>query len=250
MKPPTFADVLAARETIAPFLHRTPLWNHRLLSAQLGAQVWVKHENHHRVGAFKVRGGMNLVAGLDEGERRRGLICVTRGNHGLSIASAGQQFGVPVVIVVPEGNNPEKNAAMQALRAQLVVHGRDFDEARERAEQLQAEHGYRYVHSANEPKLIAGVATYALEVFEDLPDPDYIFVPVGLGSGICGVCTVARHHDSTATIIGVQAERAPAVTRSFRDGRTVCTDSADTFADGLATRVPAEATLAIMRQRV
>jgi len=250
MEPPTFTDVLAARRTIAPHLSRTPLLNHALLSAHLGAQVWVKHENHHLVGAFKVRGGVNLVAGLDDDERRRGVICVTRGNHGQSIAFAGRRFGVRVVIVIPEGNNPEKNAAMEALGGELVVSGRDFDEARETAEALWTEHGYRYVHSANEPMLIAGVGTYALETFEELPDPDYIFVPVGLGSGICGTCVVAEHLVSRAKIIGVQAERAPAVTLTFREGRDVQTDSADTFADGVATRAPAELTMNIMRKRV
>ena len=250
IKPPVFDDVLSARETIAPYLKRTPLLNHPLLSSHLGADVWVKHENHLATGAFKVRGGVNFVAGLTDEERRRGLLCVTRGNHGQSIAFAGRQFGARVVIVVPEGNNEEKNAAMQALGGELVVHGRDFDEACAHGEQLWRECGYRNAHAANEPKVIAGVGTYALEIFETLPDPDYVFVPIGLGSGICGVCLVAQHFDSRATIIGVQAEQAPAVVRTFREGRDVRTETANTFADGLATRVSAELTMSIMRKRV
>lgn len=250
IKPPVFDDVLSARETIAPYLKRTPLLNHPLLSSHLGADVWVKHENHLATGAFKVRGGVNFVAGLTDEERRRGLLCVTRGNHGQSIAFAGRQFGARVVIVVPEGNNEEKNAAMQALGGELVVHGRDFDEACAHGEQLWRECGYRNAHAANEPKVIAGVGTYALEIFETLPDPDYVFVPIGLGSGICGVCLVAQHFNSRATIIGVQAEQAPAVVRTFREGRDVRTETANTFADGLATRVSAELTMSIMRKRV
>jgi threonine dehydratase len=250
MEPPTFDDVLAARETIAPHVHRTPLLLHPLLAARLGAEAWVKHENHQVTGAFKVRGGVNLVATLSDDERRRGLICVTRGNHGQSLAYAGRRFGVRVVIVVPEGNNPEKNAAMEAYGGELIVRGRDFNDAMAAAEDTAAEHGCRYVHSANEPALIAGVGTYGLEIFDDLPEPDYIFVPVGLGSGICGVCTVAEHYQSRAKIIGVQTERAPAVTETFRQGRPVRTVTADTFADGLATRAPAELTMAIMRRRV
>jgi threonine dehydratase len=134
MEPPTFDDVLAARETIAPHVHRTPLLLHPLLAARLGAEAWVKHENHQVTGAFKVRGGVNLVATLSDDERRRGLICVTRGNHGQSLAYAGRRFGVRVVIVVPEGNNPEKNAAMEAYGGELIVRGRDFNDAMAAAE--------------------------------------------------------------------------------------------------------------------
>jgi threonine dehydratase len=184
------------------------------------------------------------MSALAPEERARGVIAATRGNHGLSVAWAARRFGVRAVIVVPHGNNPEKNEAMRALGAELIEHGRDFDEARERVELLVKERGHRYVHSANEPLLIAGVGTCALELFEDVPDLDCLIVPVGLGSGICGAA-LARGALSPATrLVGVQAERAPSIYLSWKEKRPVTTSSSDTFADGLATRVPAELTLA------
>src|SRR5260370_12576625 len=158
---------------------------HPLLAQETGLDVLVKHENHNPTGAFKARGGANLVASLTPDERR-GVVTATTGNHGQSIALACQREGVPCTIVTPVGNNPEKNAAMRALGAELIEFGRDFDEARERVEQLQHERGLRYVHSANEPLLIAGVATYALEIFDEQPDVDVILVPIGGVSGACG----------------------------------------------------------------
>src|SRR6266542_1794159 len=158
---------------------------HPLLANETGLDVFVKHENHNPTGAFKVRGGLNLIGSLSADERR-GVITATTGNHGQSIALACQREGVPSTIVVPQGNNPEKNAAMRALGAELIEFGRDFDEAREKVEQLHHDRGLRYVHSANEPHLIAGVGTYGLEIFDELSDPDVLLVPVGLGSGICG----------------------------------------------------------------
>src|SRR5438552_9898554 len=150
---------------------------HPLLRGETGLHVYVKHENHNPTGAFKIRGGLNLVASLSADERR-GVITASTGNHGQSIAYACQREGLPCTIVVPRGNNPEKNAAMRAFGAEVIEFGRDFDEARGRVEEMQAERGVRYVHSANEPLLVAGVGTYALEVFEDLPDTDVIFVPI------------------------------------------------------------------------
>jgi threonine dehydratase len=241
---PSFEDVLRARERIARHLPRTPAWSYPALSAKLGCELFVKHENHQPVGAFKVRGGVNLVAGLSAAERARGVIAATRGNHGLSVAWAAHRFGVRAVIVVPHGNNPEKNEAIAALGAELVLHGRDFDEAREHAESLVKRQGYRYVHSANEPALVAGVATAALELFEDVRDLDALVVPVGLGSGICGAALAREARSPRTRLIGVQAERAPSLYLSWRERRPVPTPSADTFADGLATRVPQELTLA------
>jgi threonine dehydratase len=243
VKLPGFEDVLRAREVIAGYLPRTPTHSYPSLSARLGCEVFVKHENHQAVGAFKVRGGINLVASLGADERARGLVAATRGNHGLSIAWAAQRFGVAATLVVPHGNNPEKNAAIRALGATLVEHGRDFDEAREHAEALVARSGARYVHSANEPLLLAGVATAALELFEDVPDLDALFVPVGLGSGICGAGLVRAERSPRTRLVGVQSERAPAIALSWRARRPVSTPSADTFADGLATRVPQSLTL-------
>ncbi len=248
--PVSFEDVLAARERIAKYLPRTPLYEYPGLSKLLGFSFHVKHENHQPVGAFKVRGGVNLMSQFSEEEKRRGVICATRGNHGQSVAYAARLFGVEAVIVVPEGNNPEKNAAMEDLGAKLVVCGKDFDEAVVKAEELKREHGHRYIHSANEPLLIAGVGTYALEIFETLSAIDAIIVPIGLGSGISGVSIVAKKLSPGTRIIGVQAERAPAVCLSWREKRVCTTESADTIADGLATRVPAEATLEIINQYV
>ena len=187
---PTLADVHAARTVVYRTLKPTPLLRHPLLDAKTGLTIHVKHENYNPTGAFKVRGGLNLIASLTADERR-GVITATTGNHGQSIALACQREGVPCTIVVPLGNNPDKNAAMRALGADVVEFGRDFDQARERVEELQRANGLRYVHSANEPLLIAGVATYALEIFEDLPDADVVLVPIGGGSGACGCALVA-----------------------------------------------------------
>ena len=166
---PDLADVLAARQRIAPYLRPTPLYRYPALDALAGAQVWVKHENHQPVGAFKVRGGVNLVSQLTADERRRGVITASTGNHGQSVAYAADLFGVRAIICVPEQANPVKVESMRALGAEVVFHGRDFDDAREHCEKLAAEHGYRYIHSGNEPLLIAGVATYTLEILEAQP---------------------------------------------------------------------------------
>jgi threonine dehydratase len=245
-----FEDIVAARERIANYLPQTPLYEYPGLSKLLGFSFHLKHENHQPVGAFKVRGGINFISRLSDEEKRRGVICATRGNHGQSVAYAARLFGVQAVIVVPEGNNPEKNAAMENLGAELVVHGKDFDEAVLKAEELKKQHGYRYVHSANEPMLLAGVGTYALEIFESLPGIDSIIVPIGLGSGISAVSIVAKKLSPTTRIIGVQAEEAPAVCLSWREKKVVTTETADTIADGLATRVPAALTLEIIDKYV
>jgi len=195
----------------------------------------------------KVRGGLNLIASLPQEEKEKGVITATRGNHGQSIAMASRIFGVPCTILVPHGNNPEKNRAMRGFGAELVEFGRDFDEARQRAEEIREEKQLRYIHPANEPKLINGVGTYSLEIFEDLPDVDAIIVPIGGGSGACGAITVAQAINPNTRVIGVQAERAPSVYLSWREDRIIETESADTFADGLATRVPFEMTFNIIR---
>jgi threonine dehydratase len=247
MQPPTLEDVYAARERVYRAVRPTPLMRHPLLAAETGLDVVVKHENHNPTGAFKVRGGLNLIGSLPASDRR-GVITATTGNHGQSIALACQREGVPCTIVVPLGNNPEKNAAMRTLGAEVIECGKDFDEARERVEQLQGERGLKYVHSANEPLLIAGVATYALEIFEELPDVDVIFVPIGGGSGACG-CTIVRTAvGSRAKVIGVQAERADAFTRSWRSGTRTVGDKADTFAEGMATRVTFDLPFGILTQ--
>ena len=248
LTPPTLQDVYAARRRIAAVLRPTPLVRHPLLVEALGLEVLVKHENHNPTCAFKVRGGLNLVGSLDEDQRRRGVVTASTGNHGQSIAFACRRAGVACTIVVPRGNNPEKNAAMRAFGATVEEHGRDFDEARERVEALAAERGLRYVHSANEPLLIAGVGTYALEVFEEIAEPDVVFVPIGGGSGASGLVTVRDGLGARTAIVGVQAARADAFARSWRGPARVVGERADTFAEGLATRVTFDLTFGILQR--
>ena len=246
---PTFVDVLAARRRIAPYLRPTPLYTYSALSELVGTDVSVKHENHQPVGAFKVRGGVNLVSKLDEDERRRGVITASTGNHGQSIAYAARLFGVRAIVCVPEGANPVKLASMRGLGAELVVHGRDFDDAREHCEALAAEHGYRYVHSGNEPLLIAGVATETLEILEEQPETDVVIVPVGGGSGAAGACIAAKSVRPSIEVIGVQSEAAPAAYRSWKEQRLV-EDRMETRAEGLATRVAFELPQRILREQL
>jgi threonine dehydratase len=246
---PALIDVYAARERIARAIRPTPLMRHALLAEETGLDIRVKHENHNPTGAFKVRGGANLIASLTAAERR-GVITATTGNHGQSIALACGREHVPCTIVVPLGNNPEKNAAMRALGAELIEFGKDFDEAREKVEQLQHERGLRYIHSANEPLLIAGVATYALEIFEAQPDTDVILVPIGGGSGACGCCIVRTGLGSRARVIGVQAARADAFARSWQTGTRVVGEKADTFAEGMATRVTFDLPFEILKPQL
>jgi threonine dehydratase len=239
-----YEDVRRARGPVYTHLSRTPLHAYPGLSALVGAEVRVKHENHHAVGAFKVRGGVNLASQLSEEARRAGLYTASTGNHGQSIAYAGHVTGAPVTVAVPEGANPSKLAAMRALGARVLVHGADFDEARcWMAERAEAD-GARFIGPA-EPELIAGVGTYALEILEDLPTVDVILVPVGAGSGAAGVCVAVRSHSHRVEVIAVQAEAAPSIQRSWQQGRAVEAPMR-TCAEGLATRVPHETTLRIL----
>ncbi|MGE0463636.1 MAG: threonine dehydratase [Vicinamibacterales bacterium] len=247
MTPPTLQDVYAARQRIAGHVPASPLMKHPLLDQESGLDILVKHENHNPTGAFKVRGGVNLVSTLTPEQRARGLVTASTGNHGQSIALASQLFGAACTVFVPEGNNPEKNAAMRAFGATVEEGGRDFDEARARCERRAAETGARYVHSANEPLLIAGVGTYALEIFEHEPDVDVIFVPIGGGSGACGLITVRNALGSTARIVGVGAVNADAIARSWRGPDRVVGESANTFAEGVATRVTFDLTFGILK---
>src|SRR5579863_3992252 len=244
---PDLADVLAARQRIAPYLQPTPLYRYPALDAMTGAQVRVKHENHQPVGAFKVRGGVNLVSQLSADERHRGVIAASTGNHGQSVAYAADLFGVRAVICVPEQATPVKVESMRALGAEVVFHGRDFDEAREHCEQLATEHGYRYIHSGNEPALVAGVATGTLEILEAQPETEIVVVPVGGGSGAAGACVAAKAIRPSIQVIGVQSEAAPAAYRSWRAG-TLVEASNSTFAEGLATRTAFEFPQRILRE--
>jgi threonine dehydratase len=243
---PDLADVLAARQRIAPYLRPTPLYRYPALDALSGARLRVKHENHLPVGAFKVRGGVNLISQLSAAERDRGVASASTGNHGQSIAYAAELFGVRATIFVPEEANPVKVESMRALGAQIVFHGRDFDEAREQCEKQAAERGYRYIHSGNEADLIAGVGTYALEILAERPDTEVIVVPVGGGSGAAGTCIVAKAVRPSLEVIGVQSAAAPAAQRSWRAGSLV-EDTTSTFAEGLATRTAFELPQRILR---
>jgi threonine dehydratase len=246
----SFRDILRAWPIVHRYLHRTPLYRHSLLSARLGFDAYVKHENHLPTGAFKIRGGINYFASLSDSERARGVVTATRGNHGQSIAYAARTFGSRAVVYVPKGNNPDQNANIAALGADIVEHGLDFDQAREEAEACASNQGLRYVDAANEPLLIAGVGTYAVEIAEDLPDVDVVIVPMGGGSGAAGCVLALRTLRPDIHIIGVQAERAPALSRSLASGKLENTESCDTFADGLATRVTFEVPFNVLRNNI
>ena len=246
----TFQDIIAARQIVTRFLKPTPLIHYPELSEQLGFQAYIKHENHNPTGSFKIRGGLNFMHHLPEAQREKGVITATRGNHGQSIAYAAAQFGVKATVVVPHGNNPEKNSAMQAFGAELIEHGADFDEALVLCERLQAERGLYYVHPCMEPGLFHGVGTYSLEIFESLPNVDAIILPIGGGSGSCGAITVAKAINPKVKVIGVQAENAPAIYRSWKEGVRVETDTCDTMADGIATRAPFPLPLSIIQDGI
>ena len=234
LKEPDFQDVLDARRVIQPHIHRTPLRRYPALCDLIGADVWVKHENFQVAGSFKVRGGLNLVARTTEAERARGFISASTGNHGQSVAFAARTHGSKATIVVPEGANPLKVAAMRALGARVLHHGPVFDVAREHAERMAIDDELRYVHPANEPHLIAGVATYTLEVHEDLGNIDYIFVPLGAGSGASGACIVSDTVSPSTRVVAVQSAEAPSAYLSWKQGELVDAQM-ETEAEGLAT---------------
>jgi threonine dehydratase len=249
MQAPTVDDVLAARERISPYLRETALNRYPALDELVGAEVWVKHENHLPVCNFKIRGGVNLVSQLSDEEKGHGLVTASTGNHGQSIAYASRLFGVQATIFVPEGANPVKLASIRGLGAEIVEQGRDFDEARERCAAVAAEHGYRYIHSGNEPHLIAGVGTHTVEILERQPDLDVLIVPVGGGSGAAGACIAAAAMRPELRVIGVQSEAAPAAYRSWREG-VIAEDAMGTAAEGLATRVGFELPQQILRTQL
>jgi threonine dehydratase len=245
--PITITDVFKARKVIAPYLQPTPLYHYHGLSQLLGAKIYVKHENHQPVGAFKVRGGMNLIAKLSPEERQRGVITASSGNHGQSIAYASRLFGVRATIMLPENANPVKAEAIRAMGAEIVFHGRDFDDARKFAESQAQQTGALFISSGDEPLLISGVGTYALEIIERLPEVETIIVPVGGGSGVSGCCIVAKSVNPNIRVIGVQAEKAPSAYLSWKAGKRV-EAKMETFADGLATRAPFDLPQSIMRE--
>ncbi len=246
---PTFKDILEAREIIQIYLPRTPTYSYPQLNQLLGTQVYVKHENHLPTVSFKVRGGINLMHHLTDEERSRGVVTASTGNHALSIAYAGRLFNVPVTIVMPEGANPVKVKAVRSLEPEVIFHGPIFEEAKDFASRLAAERGARFIHPANEPHLIAGVATYTLEIIEDCPAVDVIIVPVGGGSGAAGCCLASQGLKPEVRVIGVQAEKAPAAYLSWKSG-TIVTDKMETAAEGLQTKMGYELTQEILRKHL
>ncbi len=233
--------------TLADHLAPTPFRRSPALSDMLGAAIFLKHEFHLPTGAFKVRGGVNLISQLSPQDRQAGVIAASTGNHGQSVAYAAKLFAVDAIICAPENANSAKVAAMKELGAEVKLVGADFDEARVACEELAAANGYRYIHSGNEPLLIAGVATHTLEILSEQPDIDVIIVPVGGGSGAAGACIVAKTVNPKIAVIGVQSERAPSAYLSWREGKPV--DAAtSTWAEGLATRTPFELPQRILRR--
>ncbi len=242
----TLSELRETQDLVQKNLRPTPAFAWPLLAARLGAEVVVKHENHQPTGAFKVRGGLTYCDALRRREPEvKGIISATRGNHGQSLAFAGRRFGLLVTIVAPHGNSREKNAAMRALGAVLIEHGADFQAAREEAVRLAESRGLHAVPSFHRD-LVRGVSTYALELLTERPDLDVLYVPIGQGSGICGSIAARDALGLKTEIVGVQSTGAPAYALSFAAGRAVSTTSADTFADGMATRAPDEEALAVI----
>ena len=233
---PRFRDVLEARRWIAAYLDETPVRRYPQLDRLAGVELFVKHENFQPTGAFKVRGGINLIQRLSAEEKSAGVFAASTGNHGQSVAYAARLFGVAATIFVPRDANPVKVASMRSLGATVIEHGVDFDEARERCSEVAAAQRARYIHSGNEPMLIAGVATATFEMLQREPSIDTIVVPVGGGSGAAGACVVAKAIGQHITVIGVQSDAAPAAHHAWRD-RKPSTDEMHTFAEGLQTRV-------------
>jgi threonine dehydratase len=246
MERPTFKDVLKARSLIKNYLPRTPLYSYPQLNQLLDAKVYVKHENHLPTGAFKARGGINLIHNLDRKMKERGVVTASTGNHALSIVYASNLFNVPVIVVMPEKSNPTKVKAIKSMGANVVFFGRIFDESKDYAEKLAGERRARFIHPANEPDLIAGVGTYVLEIFEEIPNLDVLFVPIGGGSGASGCCIVKEAVNPDCQVIGVQAAMAPAAYLSWKSGKIV-KDKMETAAEGLATEIGYELTQEILQ---
>jgi threonine dehydratase len=244
---PTIRDVIAAADRIRPHIAPTPLRHSPAASELLGADVYLKHEHHLPTGAFKVRGGVNLISQLTPAEHEAGVIAASTGNHGQSVAFASRIFGVRAIVCAPEQANPGKVAAMRELGAEVKLVGANYDEARLACERLAASQGYRYIHSGDEPLLIAGVGTHTLEILGEQPRIDTIIVPIGGGSGAAGACIVAKAIDPSIQVIGVQSREAPAAFQSWREGRLVEAPSR-TWAEGLATGTAFELPQRIMRR--
>jgi len=247
---PDLEDIEAAARTIYKDMAPTPQYCWPLLSERLGTEVWVKHENHTPVGAFKIRGGLVYFAHLAQsGELPGGVISATRGNHGQSVGFAARRYGIPATIVVPHGNSVEKNAAMCAFGVDLIEHGDDFQSAREYANILASERSLHMVPSLH-PLLIAGVATYSLELLKAVTDVDVVYVPIGLGSGICGMVATRDALGLRTVVVGVVSAHAPAYAESFSARRMIECPVSTRLADGMACRTPEQAALDVVWQGV
>jgi threonine dehydratase len=244
---PVFTDVLDAARQIRPYISPTPLRRYRALDRLVGAEVYVKHENHNPTGAFKVRGGVNLVSRLSDDERSRGVIAASTGNHGQSVAFAARLFGVSAIICAPAAANPVKVESMQDLGAEVILEGERYDDSRRHAERLAREHGYRYIHSGDEPLLISGVGTHTLELLQEQPDVDIVFVPIGGGSGAAGACISAKAVNPAIRVIGVQSEQAPSAYLSWKSGALQEAPNR-TRTEGLSTAAPFELPQRILRR--
>ncbi len=247
LEEPAFADVLDAARQIRPYLQPTPLRRYPPLERLVGTELYVKHENHNPTGAFKVRGGINLVSRLSEQERKRGVIAASTGNHGQSVAYASRLFGVSAIICAPAKANPVKVEAMQDLGAEVILDGERYDDSRRNADRLAREQGYRYIHSGDEPLLIAGVGTHTLEVLQEQSHVDTLIVPIGGGSGAAGACIVAKAVNPGIKVIGVQSDQAQAAYLSWKSGSLQEAPN-QTRVEGLATATPFELPQRILRR--
>ncbi|MFZ9899057.1 MAG: threonine ammonia-lyase [Gemmatimonadaceae bacterium] len=245
----TFDDVLAAEARIRPHLAPTPMRHYPLLDALVGhgIEVWVKHENHHPTQSFKIRNGLNTVLGRDEASRRRGIIAASTGNHGLGVAYAGKLTGTPVTICVPEGNNPEKNAGIRALGAELVEVGTRYDATIAACAAMAAERGMTVAHSTNDPLVLAGAGTMTLELLAQAPPLDALVIALGGGSQAVGALTVAAARQPGLRVYAVGASGAPAQYESWRRGERLTGQAVQTFAEGIATGAAYELTFETLR---
>lgn len=247
---PTLAELDAAAHTVGAVVPPTPQYAWPLVRERVSAQVWFKHENHTPIGAFKVRGGLTYFAKLREIDPHcRGVISATRGNHGQSIGVAARRSGLPAVVVVPHGNSVEKNAAMRALGVELIEHGSDFQEAREHAERLARERELHFVPAFHRD-LLLGVATYSMELLRGVPELDRVYIPIGLGSGICGMIAARAALGHRVEIVGVVSDHAPAYALSFAARRPIDHAVSTELADGLACRIPEPASLELILAHV
>ena len=242
--------IIEAQGSVYRSIKKTNLIYYSELSRITGAQIYVKHENHNPTGSFKVRGALNFFEHVNPENMEAGVLVATRGNHGLAMSWAAQKYGIPCTVVVPEGNNPEINRIIESFDGQIIEHGNDFYEAQFYCDELVESAGYYYVEQGNEPHILNGLGTMGMEIFEDLPDLDVIICPIGGGAGCAALATVAKTINPDVEVIGVQAEKAPAFYRSWKQGEWVVLDSAETIAEGLAARSVFQLPYVILKDKI